>query len=123
VRPAPFVIGASAVLLSFAGCGNTRVVRERPGVLVITLDVEPTAYASLPMHLFVRNRHGRVVVEDSLHSAPLVYLVKPGSYQVTAAPGCSGAVRVPPGGAPGGEVAAVARVLLWKRFCDVRQIE
>jgi hypothetical protein len=123
VRPAPFVIGATAVVLSLAGCGTTRVVRERPGVLVITLDVEPSADASLPLHLFVRHRHGRVVVEDSLHSAPLVYLVKPGSYRVTAAPGCSGAVTVPSSGTPGSGVAAVARVLLWKRFCDVRQIE
>jgi hypothetical protein len=102
---------------------TTHVVHERPGVLVITLDTEGSDEVSLPLHLFVRHRNGGLVEDATLHAAPVVLLVKPGSYLVTAMPGCSGAVTVPRSGAPGSGVAAVARILLSGWTCDVRQIE
>jgi hypothetical protein len=120
---AHFLLAVSALVLSCVACGTTRVVHVRPGVLVITLEVEPSADASLPLHIFVRRRNGQVVHEDSLHSWPIALLLKPGSYLVSAMPGCSSAVTVSRAGAPGRSVAAVARVLLSGRTCDLRQIE
>src|SRR2546423_15576518 len=91
---------AATALLLLSGCGATRVVHERPGILVITLDAEGSPDASMPLDLFVRHRDGRLVADAPLHSAPLVFLVKPGSYEVTAAPGCRAAVTSPRSGAP-----------------------
>jgi hypothetical protein len=123
VKAARCLIAATAVLLCCGGCGTTRVLRERPGVLVITLEAEGSPDVSMPLHLFVRHRNGRLVDVDELHAAPVVLLVKPGSYLVTAMPGCRGAVTVPRSGTRESSVAAVARVLLSGRSCDVRQIE
>jgi hypothetical protein len=82
-----FALAGATLAALGGGCGGK--APDTHGALVVVLDVR--AGVGMPLHLTVQDAGGRQVEEGSLHNAlqPLAFLLRPGSYRVTAMPGCS----------------------------------
>src|SRR4051794_36240852 len=110
---APVRLAVVALVLLVCGCGSGHVARRKPvGVMVISLDIGPSALMSMPQFVRVRHHDGRLLGNFPLTDPkrPLGLLVPPGSYRINVLAGCAGEIQVPESGGFGSGIYAVARI-------------